>query len=47
MIWISLNFESVARENAIVRESCEVALDIHEYWADAHNFDAVDQFEQQ
>ena len=31
-------------ENAIVRESCEVALDIHEYWADENSFGGLEQF---
>jgi hypothetical protein len=33
-----------AVETAIVRESCEVALDIHEYWTDAHQFGGDEQF---
>jgi hypothetical protein len=33
-----------AIETAIVRESCEVALDIHEYWTDAHQFGGDEQF---
>ena len=32
-------------DEVIVRESCEVALDIHEYWTDEHNFGGLDQFE--
>jgi hypothetical protein len=35
---------SDADSSQIVRESCEVALDIHEYWTDAHQFGGDEQF---
>jgi deoxyhypusine monooxygenase len=33
-------------DDTIVRESCEVALDIHEYWSDSHSFGGLDQFDE-